>query len=162
LEPERRERLPPEALGDFPVAELLQVIARGALARRAPRIAAALALALLAAATADAGARPAGRSPLIAVLCYHDRTDQPGAPLMSWQQIQDCERQGMEIASHSHDLHHYEIDNPYRDTAPAGTLRYATTTQRYETRDEYRARVIRDLAESQRQLEAELGHRAST
>jgi biofilm PGA synthesis lipoprotein PgaB len=82
---------------------------------------------------------------------------------MSWAQIREVEQSGVEIASHSHDLHHYDSDNPYGDTAPAVATRlYLGALKRYEDREEYRARIRADLAESQRQLRAHLGHFATT
>ncbi len=89
-------------------------------------------------------------------------TDHPPAnlpPLMSWDQIRAAEHAGIEVASHTHDLHHYETDNPVHDTAPGVSARlWLDATKRYETREEYRSRIRADLAESQRVLTARLGH----
>jgi len=65
-------------------------------------------------------------------------------PLMSWEQIREPEKTGLvEIASHSHDLHRFETNNPYRDTGPSvATRRYILKDARYKYRDEYRERVL--------------------
>ncbi len=82
------------------------------------------------------------------------------APLMSWDGIREADRSGfVEIASHSHALHRYEVNNPYRDTGPSvSTRRYLVSEGRYEDRDEYRSRIRTDLREARRRLRTELGH----
>lgn len=92
--------------------------------------------------------------------------DNPPAelpPLMSWDEIREADRSGfVEIASHSHALHRYEVNNPYRDTGPSvSTRRYLGTEGRYEDRDEYRSRIRNDLREARRRLRKELGHDVS-
>jgi len=93
--------------------------------------------------------------------------DHPPAnlpPLMTWKEIHEVEDSGsVEVASHTHDLHRYEFDNPYRDTAPALSVRrYLQAEKRYENREEYRSRIRADLNESQRLLREHLGHPATT
>jgi peptidoglycan/xylan/chitin deacetylase (PgdA/CDA1 family) len=66
----------------------------------------------------------------------------------------------VEIASHSDDLHQALPANRAGNTLPAGTVRrYDATTDRYETDDEFRARVQDDLARSARFLEQATGRR---
>jgi len=68
-------------------------------------------------------------------------------PLMTWEQIREAGESGfVDIASHSHDLHRYEVSNPYSDTSPSvSTRRYLSRDRRYEDRDEYRSRIRADL-----------------
>ncbi len=83
---------------------------------------------------------------------------------MTWAQIREADRSGwVEVASHSHDLHRYEMSNPYRDTAPSATTRrYLPAASRYEDREEYRGRIRADLTAAQRVLRERLGHGVST
>jgi biofilm PGA synthesis lipoprotein PgaB len=77
---------------------------------------------------------------------------------MSWDQIREVQHAGVEVASHTHDLHRYQIDNPAHDTAPAVSARlWLDTEHRYETREEYRSRIRADLEDSQRTLKSRLG-----
>jgi biofilm PGA synthesis lipoprotein PgaB len=84
-------------------------------------------------------------------------TDLP--PLMTWEQIREAETGGWaEVASHSHDLHQYEVSNPYNDTSPAVTTRrYIGRDRRYEDRDEYRSRIRADLRKAKSLLASNLG-----
>jgi len=99
---------------------------------------------------------------IITAFVDHPPPDLP--PLMSWNEIREVERSGMvEIASHTHDVHRYATDNPFRDTAPSvSARRYLEPESRYENREEYRARIRADLVESQRMLREQLGHPART
>jgi biofilm PGA synthesis lipoprotein PgaB len=97
------------------------------------------------------------------ITSFVDRPPKDLPPLMSWDQIREVERSGVEIASHSHDLHGYENENPFRDTGPSvSTRRYLLNERRYENREEYRERIRADLLETQRVLRQRLGHPAST
>jgi len=81
-------------------------------------------------------------------------------PLMTWGQIREAGESGfVEIASHSHNLHRYEVSNPYNDTAPSVTTRrYIPRDRRYEDRDEYRWRIRADLRKAKSLLTEKLGH----
>ncbi|OGF18255.1 MAG: hypothetical protein A2W00_15385 [Candidatus Eisenbacteria bacterium RBG_16_71_46] len=100
---------------------------------------------------------------LAVITSFVDRPPPGIPPLMTWRQIREVEKSGLvEIASHSHGLHRYETSNPYRDTGPSVAVRrYLLAEARYEDRDEYRSRIRRDLAESQRVLRARVGHAAA-
>jgi biofilm PGA synthesis lipoprotein PgaB len=99
---------------------------------------------------------------LAVITSFVDHPPPEIPPLMSWAQIRAAAAQGVEIASHSHDLHRYETSNPYRDTYPStGARRYLLKEARYENREEYRARIRADLFESQRVLKERLGREAS-
>ncbi len=87
-------------------------------------------------------------------------TDLP--PLMTWEQIREAGESGfVEIASHSHGLHQYEVSNPYNDTSPSVTTRrYLSRDRRYEDRDEYRSRIRADLRKAKSLLSEKLGRDA--
>jgi poly-beta-1,6-N-acetyl-D-glucosamine N-deacetylase len=93
-------------------------------------------------------------------------TDAPpaGMALMSWDQIRAAEATGLvEIASHSHDLHRWVTDNPFRDTFPSvGARRFLTELNRYEDRYEYRERIRQDMREAKDNLREKLGHEVTT
>lgn len=103
------------------------------------------------------------KATLAIVTAFLDDPPKDLPPLMSWDQIREADRSGLvEIASHSHDLHRYVTSNPYRDTYPSvNTRRYLLDESRYEDREEYRARIRRDLRESRRILREKLGHDVS-
>jgi biofilm PGA synthesis lipoprotein PgaB len=81
-------------------------------------------------------------------------------PLLTWDEIRDLDQSGdVEIASHSHAQHRFETCNPFDDTTPAvSTRRYLPDEERYETRDEYEARIADDMEASRRRRREELGH----
>lgn len=87
------------------------------------------------------------------------REDLP--PLLTWPEIQALAgRADIEIVSHTHALHQYEPSNPHGDTAPSvGTRRWLAG--QYEHREEYRARLAADFAETQRQFQAQLERTSS-
>lgn len=80
-------------------------------------------------------------------------------PMMTWEQIREAGESGfVEIASHSHGLHQYEVSNPYNDTSPSVTTRrYLPRDRRYEDRDEYRWRIRADLRKAKSLLASMLG-----
>lgn len=84
--------------------------------------------------------------------------------LLSWPELRRLdERADVDVVSHSHALHQYELSNPQRDTAPSPTARrWLPEAGRYEDREQYRSRIGADLAESQRVLDGRLGHPVHT
>ncbi len=86
-------------------------------------------------------------------------SDYIKAPLMNWEQLQEVANSGLvEIASHSHNLHHDILSNPQGNTAWAAvTLEYYPDTQTYETKEHYRERVYDDLLLSRQILKEKLG-----
>lgn len=80
--------------------------------------------------------------------------DAPDMPprdqLMSWEQIRAAQRSGLvEVASHSHDLHHGIPGNPQGNLQPAAVTRlYDADTGRYENDEDYRRRIRAALADS--------------
>lgn len=79
--------------------------------------------------------------------------------LVNWQQMKEMEQSGLvAIASHSHNLHHQVTVNPNGDSGEAGASLIYRNGQ-YESLEDYKARVARDLDENQRIFERELGHK---
>ncbi len=103
------------------------------------------------------------KATLSIVSSFIDRPPAGIPPLMTWDQVREAVRTGLvEIASHTHDLHRYVTDNPYRDTGPSVTTRrYLLEKGRYEDRAEYVARIRSDLRESKRVFEERLGRAPS-
>lgn len=80
---------------------------------------------------------------------------------LTWDQLREMTASGLvEIASHSHDLHHGVVSNPQGNVTPAAITRtYDPQAQRYETETEYRARIRADLSASCDAIQRELGVR---
>ncbi|RMH90823.1 poly-beta-1,6-N-acetyl-D-glucosamine N-deacetylase PgaB [Lysobacter pythonis] len=78
---------------------------------------------------------------------------------VTWEQVREMQSSGlMEIASHSHDLHHGVQANPQGNQTPAAITRiYNPKTHRYETEAEFRARLLDDLSTSARRIREETG-----
>ncbi len=79
---------------------------------------------------------------------------------LTWQQIRELQASGLvEIASHSHDLHHGVQGNPQGNEQPAGVTRiYANGS--YENHVDYMQRIELDLATTQRLLTEKTGRAA--
>lgn len=84
-----------------------------------------------------------------------------GDDFLTWQQLREMQASGLiEVASHSHDLHHGVTANPQGNVTPAAITRvYQPQTQRYETEAGYRARIADDLGTSAAAIERQLGVR---
>ncbi|AWV07609.1 hemin storage protein [Lysobacter maris] len=78
---------------------------------------------------------------------------------LTWEQLREMQASGLvEIASHSHDLHHGVNSNPQGNSTPAAVTRiHDPASGRYESEREYLARVRGDLATSVSLIERELG-----
>ena len=81
------------------------------------------------------------------------------APLMTWDQLKEVAQSGLvEIATHTHNLHHGVMCNPQGNTSWAAVTRiYDPDTKAYETEEVYRERVHDDLALSIKILKEKLG-----
>lgn len=80
--------------------------------------------------------------------------------LLSWDELAALQRSGLvEIASHSHDLHHGIPGNPQGNSMPAATTRQYTPGQGYESEDAYRRRLRTDLQANADLLQRRLGVR---
>ena len=65
----------------------------------------------------------------------------------SWVQMREMVKSGLvQIAPHTYDLHHGELFNPQGNEAPAAAFfKYNSTTHKYETPAQFRARLRSDL-----------------
>jgi peptidoglycan/xylan/chitin deacetylase (PgdA/CDA1 family) len=79
--------------------------------------------------------------------------------LMSWEQLREVSRSPLvEIASHTHDLHHGIQSNPQGSLEAASVTRqYFPQSHSYETESTYSKRIKIDLQHSIQRLQAELG-----
>jgi biofilm PGA synthesis lipoprotein PgaB len=75
---------------------------------------------------------------------------KPRSDFLTWEQVSEMMDSGLiEIASHSHDLHHGILGNKQGNTQPAATTRqYFPDLKRYETEEQYRQRIRQDLQTS--------------
>lgn len=77
---------------------------------------------------------------------------------LSWRQLREMQASGLvEVASHSHDLHHGIVGNPQGSLQPAATTRAWLGAIGYEPEARYRERVRADLARSSRIIARRLG-----
>jgi biofilm PGA synthesis lipoprotein PgaB len=76
--------------------------------------------------------------------------DEPGKPLLSWEQVREMAQSGLvEIASHSYDLHKGVVANPQDNTQAAAVTRlYDDPMLVYETDEQYRERINAALLKS--------------
>jgi poly-beta-1,6-N-acetyl-D-glucosamine N-deacetylase len=74
----------------------------------------------------------------------------PPGYFMSWDDLREMADSGLvEVASHTHDMHHGALANPQGNELPAASAHlYYRELQRYETDDEYRTRIHADLERS--------------
>jgi biofilm PGA synthesis N-glycosyltransferase PgaC len=79
--------------------------------------------------------------------------------MMDWASIKSLEKNPLvEIASHSHNLHHAIPSNPYGNTSYASTTRrYDAESGEYESEYDFESRIRNDLQESMRRLHTKLG-----
>lgn len=86
-------------------------------------------------------------------------TPIPRQALLTWDQVRTMLRSGLvEVASHSHDLHHGIVANPQGNTQPAAATRlYDATAQRYESDEHYQTRIRHDVLQSIAVIERETG-----
>lgn len=88
----------------------------------------------------------------------HPPADAASA-LMNWQQVQEVGEGGLvEVASHSHDLHHSVVYNPYENTSWAAVSRiYDPKTGTYETAEAFSNRIKSDMAQSRKLIAGKTG-----
>ena len=81
------------------------------------------------------------------------------ADFATWPELREMQNSGLvEIASHTGDLHHGIVANPQGNVIPAVQAHaYNAKTGRYETDEEYAARIRADLTRSAEEIRAELG-----
>ncbi len=73
----------------------------------------------------------------------HVTADDPGKPLMNWEQVREVAKSGLvEIASHTYDLHNGIVANPQGNTQAAAITRlYDDPMLIYENDEQYRIRI---------------------
>lgn len=78
----------------------------------------------------------------------------------TWQQLREMQDSGLvEIASHTYEQHEGIVANPQGNVIPAVLVHaYNVKTGRYETDDEYAARIRADLTRSSTEIQTKLGH----
>lgn len=83
----------------------------------------------------------------------------PRDTFMSWDDLRQVARSGLvEIACHTHDLHHGAVANPQGNELPAATSHlYLKDQSRYETDAEFESRVHQDLGQCVGQIKAQTG-----
>lgn len=85
---------------------------------------------------------PAGQT-----VSYGGKDKKPREFFMSPKEIKSISQSKLvEIASHSHDLHHGVLANPQGNTQPAATsFQYFEQKNNYENKAQYRQRIFKDL-----------------
>lgn len=80
---------------------------------------------------------------------------------LNWAQIREMTKSGLvEVASHSHDLHHGILGNPQGNLQPAAvTLKYKNALNQYETYEQRRVRIRTDLERNSQLIQQHLGRR---
>ena len=108
---------------------------------------------------------PAVVAPLTKWIEARDKTISYGnkralrSQFMTWQQLQEMAASGLvEIASHSHNLHHGIVGNPQGNLQPAVVTRqFKRDLSRYENEHEWRQRIASDLRRSRHLIEQHTG-----
>ena len=77
----------------------------------------------------------------------------------TWDQLREMQNSGLvDIASHSYDLHHGLTGNPQGNSIPAALAKvWDASQQRYESNEEYEARIRADLSRSSEEIREKLG-----
>lgn len=88
-----------------------------------------------------------------------DRIEMPRDYFMSWDEVQKVGQSNLvELACHTHNLHHGAVANPQGNELPATTSHlYLQSEKRYETDAEFEARVHDDLQTCVRQIRERTG-----
>ncbi|WP_340026349.1 polysaccharide deacetylase family protein [Paenibacillus sp. FSL K6-1096] len=88
--------------------------------------------------------------------------DHPGphqVPKLTWAQMREMKRAGMDFYNHTYNLHYYGVVDAEGDKRPAASsLLYIPDENRHELNEEYYRRVTGDLALAERRLKEELGN----
>ena len=87
----------------------------------------------------------------------YDNTPRPREQFVTWDEVRDMQASGLiEVATHAYDLHHGILANPQGNTEPAAITRlYANG--RYESDNEYLARIRNDLSRSSQLIARQTG-----
>lgn len=93
----------------------------------------------------------------------YGKREVPRERFLSWDQLRELHASPLiEVASHSYDLHHGVIGNPFGNLLPAAaTVQWSPDSHDqnfgYENSHEYEARLFNDLKRASEQLKSELG-----
>ncbi|WP_405105176.1 polysaccharide deacetylase family protein [Paenibacillus sp. FSL K6-1217] len=80
-------------------------------------------------------------------------------PKLTWEQMREMKRAGMDFYNHTYNLHNYAVVDAEGGTRPAASaLLYIHDENRNELNEEYYRRVTGDLAHAERRLTEELGN----
>jgi poly-beta-1,6-N-acetyl-D-glucosamine N-deacetylase len=87
------------------------------------------------------------------------KLEVPRDTFMSWDEVAQLSKSPfVELASHTHDLHHGAVANPQGNELPAATSHlYLQDQKRYETDEEFETRVQSDLSGCLRRLHEHAG-----
>lgn len=81
----------------------------------------------------------------------------PRSVFVTWEQVSEMEKSGLvEIASHTHDSHHGVRANPAGSQLPA-VISPEYKNNKYETKAEYRNRLVHDFTLSSQSIQREVG-----
>ena len=84
-------------------------------------------------------------------------THLPRSVFVTWEQVREMEKSGLvEIASHTHDSHHGVRANPAGSQLPA-VIAPEYKNNKYETKAEYRNRLVRDFTLSSQSIQRQVG-----
>lgn len=82
-----------------------------------------------------------------------------GEPKMTWDQMREMQKSGMDFYSHTYDLHHYGVMREDGLTKPVMTRKqYFKDEKRTETEEEYTKRITDDLAAAEQKIKEELNN----
>lgn len=88
-----------------------------------------------------------------------DNTNKHQVPKLTWEQMREMKRAGMDFYNHTYNLHYYGVVDAEGGTRPAASsLLYIHDENRNELNEEYYRRVTGDLAHAERRLKEELGN----
>jgi biofilm PGA synthesis lipoprotein PgaB len=81
------------------------------------------------------------------------------APLMNWDQLREVADSGLvELASHTYNLHRAVCYNPQGNSGASVSVRlYLSKERRYETEDEYRTRIRKDMHRQNKLFQEKFG-----
>ena len=88
-----------------------------------------------------------------------DHPNKHQVPKLTWEQMREMKRAGMNFYNHTYNLHYYAVVDAEGGTRPAASsLLYIHDENRNELNEEYYRRVTGDLSHAERRLKEELGN----
>lgn len=93
----------------------------------------------------------------VAKKIFYAHLQLPRSVFVTWEQVREMEKSGLvEIASHTHDLHRGLRANPAGNELP-GVIFAEYKNNKYETKTEYRNRLVRDFTLSSQSIQRQIG-----